>query len=157
MGHGDRLAIVDCNFPAASVAKTTVTCKDPIILTVPLPQAAAAICELLPLDLFGESSVFYMAPQEGLSMPPKGAEVINELAAAIVKSSADATIAPVERFQFYEQAKKCFAIVQTLERRPYGNVILVKGAIGPDGEDLKPNWMLLEGIDSIVKLLMKSQ
>jgi L-fucose mutarotase/ribose pyranase (RbsD/FucU family) len=26
-----------------------------------------------------------------------------------------------------------------LERRPYGNVILVKGVIGPDGNDLRPS------------------
>ena len=41
---------------------------------------AAAICELLPLDYFEEPSAFYMTPQEGVSMPPKSAEVINELA-----------------------------------------------------------------------------
>jgi L-fucose mutarotase len=140
MGHGDRLAVVDCNFPATQVAKSTVTGKDPIILTVPLPQAVSAICELLPLDYFEESAAFYMAPQDGVDMPPEGVEVINELGRAIaISSSPDVSVSPVERFPFYEEAKKCFAIVQTLERRPYGNVILVKGVIGPDGEDLKPN------------------
>ena len=140
MGHGDRLAIVDCNFPAAQVAKSSITGKDPIILTVPLPQAVSAICGLLPLDYFEESSVFYMAPQYGVAMPPEGTQVIDELKSAIATaSSSDVSIAPVERFQFYEEAKKCFAIVQTLERRPYGNAILIKGVIGPDGKDLKPN------------------
>lgn len=141
MGHGDRLAIVDCNFPAASVAKSTFSGKDPIILTVSLPEAVAAICELLPLDYFSENSpVFYMAPQEGVGMPLEGTEVINELKSAIAAAaSPDISIDPVERFKFYEEARKCFAIVQTLERRPYGNAILVKGVIGPDGKDLKPN------------------
>ena len=139
MGHGDRLAIVDCNFPAAQVAKSTITGKDPIILTVSLPQAVSAICQVLPLDYFEESSVFYMSPQEGVDMPKEGQQVIDELKTTIAGvSSPDVSIAPVERFQFYEQAKNCFAIVQTLERRPYGNVILVKGVIGPDGKDLKP-------------------
>ena len=132
MGHGDRLAIVDCNFPAAQVAKSTVTGKDPIILTVSLPQAVSAICELLPLDYFEESSAFYMAPQEGVDMPPEGEQVINELKSVIATaSSPDVNVSPVERFQFYDEAKKCFAIVQTLERRPYGNAILVKGVMGP--------------------------
>ena len=46
---------------------------------------------------------------------------------------------PLERFAFYEEAKKCFGIVQCVgERRPYGNVIITKGVIGPDGRDLKP-------------------
>lgn len=139
MGHGDRLAIVDCNFPAAQVAKSTITGKDPIILTVSLPQAVSAICQVLPLDYFEESSAFYMSPQEGVDMPKEGQQVIDELKSTIASvSSPDVSIAPLERFQFYEQAKNCFAIVQTLERRPYGNVILVKGVIGPDGKDLKP-------------------
>ena len=45
----------------------------------------------------------------------------------------------IERYAFYEEAKNCFAVVHTLERRPYGNVILVKGVIGPDGNDLRPS------------------
>ena len=33
----------------------------------------------------------------------------------------------VERYAFYERAKKAFAVVVTGERRKYGNVILNKG------------------------------
>jgi L-fucose mutarotase len=139
MGHGDRLAIVDCNFPAAQVAKKTVTQQSPIILTVSLPEAVSAICSLLPLDYFEESAAFYMSPQQGVELPPEGKQVLEELKASIVEhSSPDISISPIERFSFYEEARKCFAVVQTLERRPYGNVILVKGVIGPDGKDLKP-------------------
>ena len=47
-------------------------------------------------------------------------------------------ICPVEQFSFYDQARTCFAVVQTLEQRPYANVILQKEVIGPDGQDLKP-------------------
>lgn len=35
----------------------------------------------------------------------------------------------VERHAFYERAKKCFAIVQTGERRQYGNIIIKKGVL----------------------------
>ena len=28
--------------------------------------------------------------------------------------------------------------IHTLERRPYANVLLTKGVVGPDGRDLKP-------------------
>ena len=41
-------------------------------------------------------------------------------------------------FKFYEEARGCYAIVQVLERRPYGNVVLTKGVVGPDGKDLMP-------------------
>ena len=47
-------------------------------------------------------------------------------------------ITPCDRFSFYEEARSCYAIVQCLERRPYGNVVLTKGVVGPDGKDLKP-------------------
>jgi L-fucose mutarotase len=38
----------------------------------------------------------------------------------------------VERFAFYERAKKCFAVVQTGETRQYGNIIIKKGVIRVD-------------------------
>ena len=47
---------------------------------------------------------------------------------------------PQERFDFYDSARECFAVVQTMERRPYGNVILQKGVVGPDGKDLVPEY-----------------
>lgn len=136
MGHGDSLCISDCNFPAASISQQT-TSKTHIILTVSLPEALDAICSLLPLDHFVECAAYHMAPQENVEMPPAGVEVIDK-AKDIVRSASDVDIMPMERFEFYEQAKKCYAVVQTMERRPYGNVILTKGVIGPDGKDLKP-------------------
>ncbi|WP_083570422.1 RbsD/FucU domain-containing protein [Phaeobacter porticola] len=36
----------------------------------------------------------------------------------------------LERFPFYDRAKSAFAIVQTRQARPYGNIILKKGVIG---------------------------
>jgi L-fucose mutarotase/ribose pyranase (RbsD/FucU family) len=39
--------------------------------------------------------------------------------------------------------RSCFSAftslqIHTLERRPYANVLLTKGVVGPDGRDLKP-------------------
>ncbi len=45
------------------------------------------------------------------------------------RSSSSASL---ERFAFYERARRCFAIVATGERRLYGNVILKKGVIPPN-------------------------
>ena len=61
MGHGDKLAIVDCNFPA-SECTTHTTSKKKIELSCDLPTALDAICEVLPLDFFIESPVSYMCP-----------------------------------------------------------------------------------------------
>ncbi len=79
-----------------------------------------------------------MAPSDGVSLPPAGEEVTSALKSTILRHCPGVSIAPCERFAFYEEARGSYAIVQTLERRPYGNVILTKGVVGPDGNDLKP-------------------
>jgi len=137
MGHGDRLVVCDCNFPAAEVSTKTTSGKC-VILTVSLPETLSAICSVLPLDYFVAEPASYMAPSDGVQLPPAGAEVLAAMTEAVVKHHPKATLSPLERFAFYEEARKCYAVVQTLERRPYGNVILQKGVVGPDGMDLKP-------------------
>lgn len=137
MGHGDRLCVCDCNFPASQVATETVSRKH-IILTVTLKDALNAICSVMPLDFFHSNQAIYMAPQEGVEMPPAGKEVIDEASSTIRRLCGDVEIEPVDRFSFYEQAKGCYAVIQTMERKPYGNIILYKGCVGPDGKDLKP-------------------
>jgi L-fucose mutarotase len=138
MGHGDKLCICDCNFPAVTVATQTTSGKH-ILLTVSLPEALGAICSVLPLDFFEPKQAMYMSPQQGVEMPPAGVEVASAMKEAIIQHcGSGVVIEPIERFAFYEQAKICFAVIQTMERRPYGNVILIKGCVGPDGNDLKP-------------------
>lgn len=60
------------------------------------------------------------------------------LAHSILAQCPGISITACDRFAFYEEARSSYAIVQCLERRPYGNVILTKGVVGPDGKDLKP-------------------
>jgi L-fucose mutarotase len=38
----------------------------------------------------------------------------------------------IERFAFYDKAKKAYAVIQTGERRFYGCFVLTKGVISPD-------------------------
>ncbi len=39
------------------------------------------------------------------------------------------SIEPLERFAFYEAARKCFAVVRTSDPGPYGCFILRKGVV----------------------------
>ena len=137
MGHGDKLCICDCNFPASEVA-TKTTSGEKIELACDLPTAIDAICQLLPLDFFVDAPAMHMAPQAGVALPTLGKEVIDASKAAIQRHAEGIKVEPCERFDFYEEARSCFAVVQCLERRPYGNVVLTKGVVGPDGKDLKP-------------------
>ena len=138
MGHGDQLIVCDCNFPAYEISTHTTSKKCIILTTLSLPATLDAITSVLPLDFFVDVPVRHMAPQEGVALPPSGVEMLEESRNAIWKNSPGTKIEPVERFQFYKEARKTFAVVQTLERRPYGNFILQKGVVGPDGSDLKP-------------------
>ena len=137
-GHGDVITCVDCNFPASSTALTTKSKRLIELAGVDLPTAVDAITSVLPLDFFVDKPAVYMAPSEGVSLPPLGREVHGHLQ-DVLQQNSGIPAAPLERFAFYEAAERSFVIVQCGgERRPYGNVMLQKGVIGPDGKDLKP-------------------
>lgn len=71
-------------------------------------------------------------------MPPAGAEVTEALTAAIDKHCPGVKQTPVDRFSFYDEVRSRYAVLQVLERRPYGNAVLTKGVVCPDGKDLIP-------------------
>ena len=130
MGHGDDLVICDANFPAKATARQTALGRLLRIDNVTAARAARAILSLMPLDSFVEHPVLRMEvggkPDE---IPPVQAEVQKEIDAAEGKSLP---MGSIERFAFYELAKKAFCVVQTGERRFYGCFILKKGVIPPD-------------------------
>lgn len=132
MGHGDELAIVDCNFPSTSVAAYTVT-EEPIELEgVDIPAAAEAILSVMPLDSFVEEPVLRM---EVVGAPDELVECHLDMQRVLdADTSHKWKMGSIERFAFYERAKDAFAVVTAVnERRPYGCFILTKGVIGPDG------------------------
>ncbi|MEE1045789.1 MAG: RbsD/FucU domain-containing protein, partial [Clostridia bacterium] len=49
--------------------------------------------------------------------------------ADIVKNYTDAKMIEVERFEFYERAKKAYAVIMTGESALYANIILKKGVV----------------------------
>lgn len=122
MGHGDELALVDANFPAASVARKLVRLDG-----VDTPSALAAILTLLPLDTFVPQPVAVMqVVGDANAVPPPVREfqpIVDQAMGKPVKLQA------IDRFAFYERARKAFAVVATGEQRAYGNAILTKGVI----------------------------
>ena len=121
MGHGDEIAIVDANFPAHGIAKECIR-LDGLSAT----QVASAILSLLPLDNFVEYPAHTMQPVNKSESPP-----ITEEFQTIINEEADhpALLKELERFAFYERTRNAFAVVQTGERRLYGNLILKKGVV----------------------------
>ena len=119
-GHGDRVVIVDANFPAAATARRLV--RTPGITATAMLEA---ILSVLPIDDFIPEPVAVMQVVGDPSATP---DVVAEFA-AILKRNGLAAAARLERNDFYRAAADSFVIVQTGERRLYGNVLLTKGVI----------------------------
>jgi L-fucose mutarotase len=121
MGHGDELAIVDANFPAASHARRLVQAGG-----LSAPAVLEAVLTLLPMDDFVACPAAVMTPPEG--RPPIIAEFQRLLDAAEGHAVA---IEDVERHDFYRRAAAGYAVVATGETRWWGNILLRKGAVKP--------------------------
>ena len=122
MGHGDRLLLVDRNYPAAASGKQVVRLGEASIM-----RAAEAILSVLPLDSFIDHPVERMEVDED----PAKTTPVQETLIALASESEGRTLefAVVPRLDFYERAKGAYAVVHTLDAQPYGCFILHKGVI----------------------------
>ncbi len=125
MGHGDELAIVDSNFPAASMAKKLV------YLSCPACEVTKAVLSIMPVDAFTEHPIKFMQTVDNSLVPAAVQDLLEISRACSQMIPTPSKIQPkhLERFQFYHQVKSAFAVFATTETRPYGCVILTKGAI----------------------------
>lgn len=130
MGHGDDLIIADMNFPSDSVSRQTVLGRLLRLENVTAARAVKAVLSLMPLDSFVEHPALRMEivgkPGE---VPPVQAEVQAEIDAA---EGRGLPMGSIERFAFYDLAKRAYAVIQTGERRFYGCFVLKKGVLPPD-------------------------
>jgi len=129
MGHGDDLVLCDTNFPADAVARQSVLGRLLRIDNVPASRAARAILSVLPLDSFVDKPALRMEIVGRPEIPPVQVEVQREIDAA---EGRPFPMGSIERFAFYDLAKKAYCVIQTGERRFYGCFVFKKGVIGPD-------------------------
>ena len=131
MGHGDDLIIADTNFPADSVAKQTVHGKL-LRIDASAAQVVKAVLSLYPLDTFVDDSA---ARMEIVGKSDEIPAVQQEVQKEIDKAEGKAwPMISVERYAFYERAKKAYCVIQTGERRFYGCFAFRKGVVPPDAE-----------------------
>ena len=123
MGHGDRIAVVDANFPALGHAKRLITLPG-----TSAPAVLAAILSVMPVDDFEPQPVAVMQVVGDVAAIP---ETVREF----IEILSDNDLPPpsrLERHAFYRATAEAFAIVQTGERRFYGNILLTKGVVPPE-------------------------
>ncbi len=124
MGHGDDIAIVDANFPAAAMARRLIR-LDGLSATAVLD----AVLSVMPLDDFVPEAAWRM---EVVGDPSAEQPIYGEFREIIARHESPAMrLAGLERFAFYERARAAYAIVATGEVRLYGNIILKKGVVRP--------------------------
>lgn len=121
MGHGDELCIGDGNFPAEEFGRKVVRCDGQMV-----PELLESILELFPLDTYSEKQVFLMEVVKGDDYKPEIWDTYKEI---LKKSGEPFSIENVERFAFYERAKKSYAVIATSEEALYANIILKKGVV----------------------------
>ncbi len=122
MGHGDEIVLADGNFPAASIAQRLVRLDGHDI-----PKILDSVLRLFPLDTYVKKPVALMAVTPGDKIQP----VIWEEYKKVILDSKEpfADFEFVERFAFYERARKAYAVVATGESALYANIILKKGVV----------------------------
>ncbi|SDZ17357.1 L-fucose mutarotase [Jannaschia faecimaris] len=130
MGHGDTLVLVDTNFPADSLGRGTVYGRSLLMENIDTRAAMDAILSVFPLDTFVDDFAATMAVVGHAEAVPQVHVDAQDALSAVGETRR---IPAVERFAFYELAKQAYVLIQTGERRPYGNVMLRKGIVGPDG------------------------
>ena len=125
MGHSDRLVIADGNFPAETMG------KDAIVIRMDGHGACdvlEAILKVFPLDTYVKKPVSLMQVMPGDTVETPIWEEYEKLVAA-ADERGGAAIGQIERFAFYEEAKKAYAIIATGEGALYANVMLQKGVV----------------------------
>lgn len=125
MGHSDKLVIGDGNFPAQSIGKNAIVIR---MDGHSACDVLEAILKVFPLDTYVEKPVSLMevVPGDTVETP-----IWDEYEKIIAKEDARGAevVGHIERFAFYEEARKAYAVIATGESALYANVILQKGVI----------------------------
>ena len=125
MGHADKIVISDGNFPAASVGRNAIIVR---LDGHGVPEILDAILTVFPLDTYVEHPVNLMEVMKGDHVETPIWDTYKE----ILKKHdcrGETMIGHIERFAFYEEAAKAYAIVTTGESALYANIMLQKGVV----------------------------
>lgn len=122
MGHGDRLLLVDRNYPAASSGRPVIRLGEATIL-----RAATAILSVFPLDSFIDHPLERMEVEDDPARTTPTQDALLALASAAEGRALEYGVVP--RLEFYKRAASAYAVVHTLDAVPYGCFILHKGVV----------------------------
>jgi L-fucose mutarotase len=125
MGHSDRIVIADGNFPSETMGKNGIVIR---MDGHGVPELLDAILQVFPLDTYTEHPVNLMEVMKGDSVETPIWDTYEQIVAKHDNRGKSA-IGTIERFAFYEEAKKSYAVIATGEAALYANIILQKGVV----------------------------
>ena len=118
MGHGDEIALVDGNYPAAEHARRLIRADG-----IDLVSMLRAVLQVLPIEAAGRASLNNDPAQMGA--------IHHEIANVCTASGQNFTLTALGGGALYPRIKSAYAIVATSETAFYANVILRKAAFNP--------------------------
>ena len=120
MGHGDEIVLSDANFPSTTYANG-IARADGLSITTMLD----AILPLFPLDTYADPLIMMQAV-DGDRLDPAVETDFKQ----VVRQHQSRAPAPlrIDRYAFYERARRAFCVVMTGEARIYGNIILKRAS-----------------------------
>ena len=120
MGHGDEIVIGDGNFPSQTIGQRVVRADG-----LGGEEILDAVLSLIPLDTYAMENLLLMQTTNGDPTP----EIWDKYFTIAKKHDDNLRAGNLERFEFYERAKKAYAVIATGESQIYANVIIKKGVI----------------------------
>lgn len=123
MGHGDEIVIADGNFPARACAQRLIQSPGNGVNSI-----LRSILELFPVDTYVEQPIYLMQHGPEVEIP----EIWGDFEQTIKNSGEQFNVNYLDRYTFYDQAKKAFAIISTSDQQLYANIILKKGVINKE-------------------------
>lgn len=121
MGHGDTIVIADARFPAYSVGQRVVDCSGSGAVDM-----LNAVLKLFPLDTYVPFNGQLMRTVKG-DLDGKDPDIWQSFTSAYAQNDYEPIFETLEREEFYETARKAYAVIRTGETAPYANIILKKG------------------------------
>lgn len=123
MGHGDEIAIVDGNYPAAEHARRLVRADGHGLLAV-----IRAVLTVMPLDRSVPAALFRASLNNDTA---QAGDIHRQIDALCAQMAPGQTVVPLSGEALYPRIRAAHAVVATSEMALFANVILRKGVIGP--------------------------
>ncbi len=121
MGHGDEIVLSDAHFPGHTVNYNVIRADG-----IGVETLLDGILPLIELDAAVKAPLIMMAAYGTDKLDPKVEERYRAVIAKYVPNEK-INIERIDRFEFYERAKRAFCVVLSGETAIYGNIILKKG------------------------------